>query len=176
MITGDFMAQSDENGFVKRGFFLLGTMAALVGVVLSIIFYKPVQMLPLETRKLPERASEDGWKIRYNATIALLRRGSDDVPWRTVREMLDEPQQLKNCEFDHPDGKKIPDESLARSFAITTLKAVGEWQRMQADAGKKIDGVAALPQIREQVDVLAQSPIPELKVQAEKTRQALGNK
>lgn len=168
------MAQSDENGFVKRGFFLLGGMAALVAVVLSIILYKPSQPLPVDLKNLPDKASEDGWRIRYNATVALLRRGSDEVPWRTVREMLDEKQQLKNCEFQHPDGRTIPDESLARSFVITALKAVSEWQRKQTEAGKKTDANEALPEIRTQVELLAQSPIPELKVQAEKTRQALG--
>src|SRR6266404_2957741 len=93
------MPQPDENGFVKRGFALLGAMALLVAVVLSIIFYKPEQPQPIDTKDLPAHASEPGWKIRYNAAVALMRRGSDQVPWRVVREMLDEKQQLKNSEF-----------------------------------------------------------------------------
>jgi hypothetical protein len=168
------MATSDENGFVKRGFFLLGTMAGLTAIVMAILFYRPEQPLPIESKNLPAKASGDGWKIRYNATIALLRRGSDQVPWPIVREMLDENQQLKNCEYVHDQGRTIPDESLARSFVITALKAVAEWQRKQTEAGKKIDATDALPAIRIQVDELAKSPIPELQIQAEKTRQALG--
>ena len=167
------MTQPDENGFVKRGFYLLGAMALLVAVVLSIIFYKPDQPQPIDTKDLPANASEPGWKIRYNATATLLRRGSDQVSWRVVREMLDEKQQLKNCEFKRPDGSEIPDEFLARSFVITGLKALAEWKRKTAEAGKNNLDEPALAEIRTQVDVLAQSPIPELKRQAEETKLVL---
>jgi hypothetical protein len=166
------MAQSDENGFVKRGFFLLAGMLLLVGVVLGIIFIRPEQPLP-EVVDLPPRPSEAGWKIRYNATVAFLRRGSDRVPWRNVREMLDEKLQLKNSEFVRPDGRTLPDESQARSFVITALKALGEWRRKMAEAGKRIDDIAELRDIRAQVDVLAKSKILQLKKHAEETRLAL---
>ena len=103
------MTQPDENGFVKRGFYLLGGMAALAAVVLFILLYRPEpRAQPFSLPKLPPKASEPGWRIRYNATVALLRRGSDALPWDVVLEMLDEPQQLKNCEITRPDGSVVP--------------------------------------------------------------------
>ena len=159
----------DENGFVKRGFLLLGGMAILVAVVLSIIFYKPDQPAPTEHADLPP-ASSAGWQIRYNATVALLRRGSDKVPWPIVREMLDEKQQLKNSEFDHPNGRKVADEYQARSFVIPALQALAEWKRKTT---VKIADVAAFPEISKQVDALATSPVAGLRTQAEETKLVL---
>lgn len=167
------MPQPDENGFVKRGFYLLGAIALLVAVVLSIIFYKPDQPQPIDAKELPANASKPGWKIRYNAAITLLRRGSDQVPWPIVREMLDEKQQLKNSEFNRPDGRVIPDESQARSFVIATLKALVEWKRQFTDAGKKIADVDVLSAVRTDVELLAKSSIPELHRQAVETQWAL---
>lgn len=167
------MAQSDENGFVKRGIFLLAGMTVLVAVVLSMILYKPAQPLPAQVKDLPAQASAPGCLIRYNATVALLRRGSDNVPWPIVREMLDEKQQLKNSEFAHPEsGRTIPDESQARSFVITGLKAVAQWRRVRGEQGKPAE-IPDRTQFVAELDALAQSPIPELKIQAEKTRQAV---
>lgn len=162
------MSQSDENGFVKRGFLLLGGMTILVAVVLGIIFYKPPQQTPIDVKDLPAKTSSPGWQIRYNATIALLRRGSDQTPWTVVREMLDEKQQLKNCEFPLPDGRTVADEAAARGFVIAALKAVGEWQRKSGQRPPAADVVAA-------IDQLATSEIPELKIQAEKARQTISN-
>ena len=167
------MPQPDENGFVKRGFLLLGIMALLVGAVLSIIFYKPNQTQPIDAKDLPANASEPGWKIRANATITLLRRGSDQVSWRVVREMLDEKQQLKNSEFKLKDGRTVADEHQARSFVITALKALAEWKRKTIEGGKNNVDEPALAEIRTQVDLLTQSPIPELKRQAEETKLVL---
>jgi hypothetical protein len=166
--------QSDDNGFVKRGFYLFGAMALLVAVVLFIIFYNPDRAPPTEFKDLPNRPSAPGWNIRYNATIALLRRGSDQVPWREVREMLDEKQQLKNSEVKRPDGRMLPNESEARRFVIAALRAIADWKRKSAETGKNVDDIAALPAIREQIDQLAKSSIPELNVQAVETRRVLG--
>jgi len=167
------MAEPDDNGFVKRGFYLFGAMALLVAVVLGIIFIKPDQPEPIDVKDLPAHASKPGWKIRYNATITLLRRGSAQVPWSIVREMLDEKQQLKNSEFQRPDGRAVADEAQARSFVIATLKALVEWKRRLAEAGMNIDDVKALSEIRADIEPLAKSPIPELQRHALETQRAL---
>jgi hypothetical protein len=164
--------QPDDNGFVKRGFFLLAGMAILAAVVLSIIFFNPQRVAPGDFKDLPANASGPGWTIRYNAANTLLRRGSDQVPWALVREMLDEKQQLKNSEFQLPDGRTVPNEAQARYFVIAALKSLADWTKQ---SGKSLDDVAA-PEIRSQVDSLANSAIPELRRQATMTRQALEKK
>src|SRR5258705_12959982 len=63
------MPQPDENGFVKRGFYLLGAMTLLAAVVLSIIFLRPDPAGPVNFEALPANASEPGWRIRSNASI-----------------------------------------------------------------------------------------------------------
>src|SRR5262249_5111572 len=109
------MAQ--DTGLVKRGLMLLVAMSALVIVVLTIIFQRAIPAAPpslerpellsaslirtdagfpgavawLDIYKIGEAfPSAEGWKIRYNAAGALARRGSADVPWATLLEMLDE--------------------------------------------------------------------------------------
>ncbi len=165
------MNQPDEAGFVKRGFALLGLMLIIVCGVLAILFYRPGQVPVATVADLPAHPSAPGWQIRYNATATLARRGDDNVPWKIMEEMLDEGQQMRNFVVTLPDGRDIPDEAAARSVVITALKALGEWHRVQA-AAHRTPSPEALSGVYAKVDRLAQSPILELKVQAEKARQS----
>jgi hypothetical protein len=82
--------------------------------------------------KLP---STPGWAVRYNAAIALARRGSQHVPWEVVREMLDEAQQLRNRRVLVQD-RWVIDEVRARQTVLNALKAVVHWhQRVAATPG-----------------------------------------
>ena len=103
----------------------------------------------------------------------LLRRGSEQVPWSVVREMLDEKQQLKNSEFQRPDGRAVADEAQARAFVIASLKALVEWKRRLTEAGMNIGDVKALSEIRADIEPLAKSPIPELQRNALEAQRAL---
>lgn len=166
------MPQPDENGFVKRGFFLLAGMSLLAATVLTIVFYRPEQQRPtVELKDLPSNASEPGWKIRYNAAAALLRRGSDDAPWGVVVEMLDEKQQLKNCEVKRSDGSIVPDQAMARNFVLAGLKALKEWPKKAAEAGH--NDAAVPPDVVAKVDSLLDNPDRELAAFAKKTKQAI---
>ena len=160
----------EDTGFVKRGFLLLGGMTVLVLTVLAIILYRPPQTPPMMPSDLPPE-SAPGWQIRYNATVALARRGSDQVPWKVVREMLSEKQQFKNFPVLLHDGREVPDEAAARATVVTGLKAVAEWHRKHA--GNKPVMTPALQDVYAAVDQLAESPIAELKIQAERTRSVL---
>src|SRR4051812_2735839 len=110
------MAQEDK-GLILRGLGLLALIGVLVAVVLAILFWRtPVEHTrsdpPLEPviglialpnvggfpagvawpalAKLGETCpSAPGWDIRYNAAATLARRGSVNVPWGLLREMLD---------------------------------------------------------------------------------------
>jgi len=72
--------------------------------------------------------SPRGWDVRYNAALALARRGSpkiqDPVPWESLSEMLNEEQQMRNFIVTRPDGREVPDETAARMTVIAALKAI----------------------------------------------------
>jgi hypothetical protein len=119
--------------------------------------------------------SEPGWEVRYNAAATLARRGSAKVPWAIMREMLDEAHQIRMSRLSVPsrmlrlpDGQYTHDEVAARGFTLIALKALATWHEKQPESKR-----TAPPELREiyaLVDQLAQSPHPELKDQAERTR------
>jgi len=199
------MAQEDK-GLILRGFFLLALIGALVTFVLALIFWRtqPITqtaetqpeyfIAPLAapgclgfpshvpwptvfqlSEKLP---SEPGWDVRYNAAATLARRGSVQVPWPLIREMLDEKQQLRNQRIRMPDGKEVYDEVAARAFTSIALKAVATWHSQRPPVIAGIAATAAvmppsLQTVYARVDLLAQSPHKEVQEQAEKTRATL---
>ena len=67
--------------------------------------------------------SPAGWEVRYNATVALARRGSDKVKdegvWDNLTEMLDEGQQLRNFRREAADGKEVSEAGSAHLTVIT---------------------------------------------------------
>ena len=184
------MAQ-DDRGLVLRGFFLLAFIGVLVTGVMAMLFMRP-QSAPPPVAIGPEPLvaslvagvpvgipwgvvhelgetlpSAPGWEIRYNAATTLARRGSAAVPWHRLREMLDEKQQMRNAHVRLPDGTLVIDESAARSNMIGALKAVAAWHENQKDPREASPG---LREIYAMVDQLTESPIAELKAQAEKAR------
>jgi hypothetical protein len=188
------MAQEDK-GLVMRGMFLLAVIGALVMFVAVLLFWRqPVRTVPREEGpehyiaqliappfeafpshvwwptifKLSETLpSEPGWEIRYNAAATLARRGSANVPWPILREMLDEAQQRRNQGVRLPDGQYTYDEVAARAFTLIALRAIATWHEKQQGDGAV---PAGLREIYARVDELAQSPHEEVKAQAEKTR------
>jgi hypothetical protein len=188
------MAHDPDAGLVKRGFILLGVMALLVLTVLFILFQKPAPAAPDTLRAehlawsvaVPGAAypasvswaalvelselvpSPVGWEIRHNAAAALARRGGDNVPWHTFREMLDPQRMAANCREQWQDGQESPELS-ARALVIAGLRAVAEWHAKRRDAGK-LEVPDQLLTVYQIVDRLAESPIPELRDQAQKTQ------
>jgi len=181
---------SDDKGLVLRGFFLLAVIGVIVTVVMSILFMRPQptpqvtiapeNLVPLLVAGCPEGTpygiafamadqlpSTPGWHIRYNAAMTLARRGSAAAPWPVVREMLDESQQMRNARTRLPDGASVIDEAVARAYMIAALKALAAWHEKQ---GAKREAPTELREIYPLVDKLAESPIAELKTQAEKAR------
>src|SRR5688572_29239137 len=108
--------QQQDTGLAQRGLLLLGGMTALVIVVLLIVLRNPDGpskspakrndvVIPVFVAPAPFPAgvawpslvqlsdqlpSAPGWEVRYNAAVALARRGSLKTPWPVVRDMLDE--------------------------------------------------------------------------------------
>lgn len=189
------MAQEDK-GLVLRGIVLLAFVGALATFVLAVIFWRsqppaPVSEPYVETavaalvaptlsafpshvwwpavvqagQNLP---SEPGFEIRYNAAATLARRGSANVPWPLIREMLDENLQRRNHGSRLPDGKYAYDEGAARENIISTLKALAAWHEKQPESHRQPS--PALADVYARVDELAQSSNVALKSQAETTR------
>ena len=192
----EMQPQVQDSGLVKRGFFLLALMVGLVAVVLVILFQRPGAATP-HTLQRPELLaaslvrfdvtfpgsigwstiaqlgeafpSAEGWRIRYNAATTLARRGSDQVPWPIFLEMLDEDRQMRNFRAQLQDGSAVPDEAAARLTVVTALKAIGQWHKKQANGNKEKS--PELAHVYAAVDKLASSPIMEVKMQAENTKQ-----
>jgi hypothetical protein len=110
--------------------------------------------------------SPAGWEVRYNATLALVRRGSphvtDPAVWDSLLEMLDEEQQLKNIPTKLVDDREVADEADARTTVIGALQALQEYHRKQP----KVDLVG----VKEPIEKLTHSPNATVSLQA---RQAL---
>jgi hypothetical protein len=107
-----------------------------------------------------------GLSIRYQAALALLRRGSAQVPLDLVREMLDEQALLENFQLKQPDGKVMPDEATARTTVVATLLALNELHRKQPSRDLTVLDAA--------LEQLAHSPHAPLRSEAQRTRIELG--
>ena len=81
--------------------------------------------------------SSAGWEVRYNATVALARRGSDMVKdegvWDNLTEMLDEEQQMRNFRRANKDGKEVSEAGAAHLTVIAGLQAVNELHKKRPD-------------------------------------------
>lgn len=111
---------------------------------------------------------EPGWQVRYTAVRNLARRGSTQVPWNVFRQLLDEHRQMNNFRIKLNDGKVVADEATARQIIVSGLLALAEWHKLQDPAKTPVPD--DLRQVYQAVDVLAQSPILELRTQAEKAK------
>jgi hypothetical protein len=109
-----------------------------------------------------------GLKIRYNATLALARRGSNKVRLGVLREMLDESQQRENFRLKRKNGEDVPDEATSNLIVVTALRAVSEMHSKVPDRN--------LSELYPAVDELAKSTNVALRSEAEKTLGALGRK
>jgi hypothetical protein len=118
----------------------------------------------------PGPKSPTGWEVRYNAALALARRGSEQVRqpdvWDTLVEMLDEQQQFRNFTAQLRDGRVVPDETAARLTVIGALKAVQELHRQRP--GLDLSG------LREPIAKLAHSASPPVAAEAKQTQLTLG--
>lgn len=161
----------EDRGFVVRGFVMLGLMLVLAMVVLLILFQKPAPTQATDPAGVPLEPSAKGWEVRYNAALALARRGSASAPWETIAEMLDEKQQLRNFRLKIQGGKDLGDEGAARGVVLNALQAVRQWREKQTNP--PVANAGSFELVRTKIDALAAHSVAEVKVQAEKTRQAL---
>jgi hypothetical protein len=106
-----------------------------------------------------------GLKVRYNATVALARRGSPKVRLAMLKEMLDESAQLENFRRKQSNGKEVADEALARQTVVTTLQAIAELHRKVP----QLD----LSELRQAIDRLADSDNVLIRTEVKNTQNIL---
>jgi hypothetical protein len=193
-----------DAGLWQRGLLLFLFVAAIAGTALYVALYRPPappeEANPYQAEALapllvsPQAVfpasvtwaavqqfheclpSSSGWEIRYNAALALARRGSDQVPLDVLREMLDEPKQMHNFRVQLQDGRNAPDETAARRTVLTALEAFVQWHKQMAGEKKFAAENADLQHVYDAVQQLTQSSNLVLRTEAEKARQTLGLK
>jgi hypothetical protein len=109
-----------------------------------------------------------GATIRYNATVALARRGSDKVRLGLLDQMLDETYLSEHLRIRSKDGRDLPDQALVSQTIDAALKAVDELHRTAPQKD--------LSRLYPALDALTQNPSAALKNEAERTLIALGKK
>jgi hypothetical protein len=113
--------------------------------------------------------SPPGWEVRYNAAIALFRRGSNEATQADVLdivlEMFDEDQQRRNFRTKTDDGREYVDETGAATTVIGALQAVTELHRKQPKAD--------LGALKAPIENLTKSTNPTVRVQARQAELAL---
>jgi hypothetical protein len=194
------MPTHQESGLWKRGLVLFALLAALAGVVLYALFGKPGTEVSTETLRvepvvlvvgssaaplpavLPWAGlyqigemlpSTPGWEIRYNATLALARRGSSHVRLDVLREMLDENRQMRNFRTHLQDGRNVPDDAAARRTVVNALQAFRDWHQHK-DAVKAVGkDHPDLQLIYAAIDTLAKDANPVVRAEARNTQLVL---
>jgi len=115
--------------------------------------------------------STPGWEVRYNAAIALARRGSpsvfDNRVKESILEMLDEDQQMRNFR-ETIDGKEITDAGKAQLTVITAVQALADLHSRKPEVD--------LSPFKPAIDKLVNSPSLAVSTEAKKTQLLLASK
>jgi hypothetical protein len=106
-----------------------------------------------------------GAEIRYNATIALARRGSNRVRMGLLEEMLDESSLQETFRVILKSGQEAPDDATVWLTLTSALSAVAELHRQDPH----LDLSPLLPKI----NALAEHPNSRLRTEAQTTQSAL---
>jgi len=201
-----------DSGLWKRGVVLLILVGAISAAALFFVLRLPsvnpsaekpmcndIHKLTLATSFAPFPASVDwgllyhmsktepspkGWEIRYNAALALARKGNPDLPLDIMREMLDERRQKLNFTVCSRYLRQTEDEALARRTVYNALQAFMKWYK-QPQTPKKFDAEnaelekkynAELEQTYDAVAQLSQSSNQTIRTEAQKALKLIGRK
>jgi hypothetical protein len=151
----------------RTGLLLAGLVALLVVVGIVGWWQQAQQSQPIAPAPtaLPSPA---GWEIRYNATIALARRGSQQTRLDLLAEMLDEDQLRHNFRVQRPDGGMVPNEAMVQQTVLAALAALVELHRKNPELD--------LSELDAPLLKLENSRHLAVRTEAEKTRLLLGKK
>jgi hypothetical protein len=158
-----------RENFISRLGLILGCLVGVVVIGITVYAWlQGVQQASPEPPSGSVQRSSPGWEIRYNATVALARRGSSLVSDRlpVLAEMIDEEQQRHNFRTKTNDGREVPNDAEAAQTVVVGLRAIGELR----DRRPELDLSMLYPAINK----LAESPNAALRTEARKTKLALG--
>ncbi len=169
-----------QQSWMARYGLLLGGLVALVALVAIPLLLRQLSGTTPTAVATNVEPSKPGWEIRYNATLALARRGSDKVKQRldVFEEMLNEEQQLRNftklpADRHRPDEparrEVVTDAAGAYTTVLTALKALVDCYHQNP----KLNLCREDPKLDEALDRLAHSSNPAVRSEVERTRQEL---
>jgi hypothetical protein len=192
------MAQ--DSGLAYRGLLLLGMMLILVTLVGFVLFRRP-ETPPVQNATHRELAAlgvaapgtgfpasigwgalgtlgeilpdSAGWLVRYNATVALARLGTEAVPFDVMSEMLDEKLQMRNWRFVTADGKVFVDEQAAQRTMLGALEALEEWHKHKQAVDTVGKDNPGLQRVYAAVDRLTHSPSTDIQQRAESVKKKI---
>jgi hypothetical protein len=153
-----------ESWVSRHGTTLIAFGAALVLGIVALVLWRP-GWTSRPAAPVGE-ASGPGWKIRYDATIALARRGSDKTPIDTLEQMLDESKQRANFRVKQENGQEIVDEDGMSSMLDATLDAIAVFHEKRKDA-------KAAAQLKPAIEKLTESNNPGVREKAKDVLQKL---
>lgn len=114
----------------------------------------------------PPFTRDPGARVRYNAAIALARRGSDQAPLGLLKEMLDESAQLEQHRVRRrKENREEADQATAQQTVQTALRAVAELRRRNPTIN--------LTDLESSLAKLRSSTHPGIRLEAERTTKAL---
>src|ERR1051326_2009013 len=119
-----------ESWLSRHGTTLIAVGAAMVLGIVALVLWRPGW-----SSRAPApigHADAPGGKIRYNAKIALARRGKlDEKAVDNLKDMLDEEMQRANFRVKQADGQETVDEQGMDSMLAAALDAIAAYHEKQ---------------------------------------------
>jgi hypothetical protein len=159
-----------RDGLLSKIGLALGCLVAVVLIlVVALGYINRSREETLSGSTEVEQRRDPGWEIRYTATAALARRGSDLVKDRldVLAEMLDEEKQQQNFRANLKKGREVPNEAEVVQALTRNLQAVAELHRRNP----RVDLAPLVPAI----DKLTQHSNITLRTEALRTKNVLEN-
>ncbi len=122
-----------QGGFWSRHGVTVIALAAALAIVAVVVWLWNGTTTTVQAMSDNTNRSSPGWEIRYNATLALARRSSQETPLSELQEMLDEEKQLRNFESRTQSGLVSVDEQGARTTVLKALEGVASLHQKQPD-------------------------------------------
>jgi hypothetical protein len=154
-----------RNDWLSKSGLLLAVVVAGVG---GVVFLGWWNRAAAPAASPTGAGSAPGWEVRYNATLALARRGSDKLRLDVMEEMLDQDRQMQNFRTRPKNGPETIDERGACEAIVGALDRLVELHRQRPELD--------LSEVYPAVETLRRSPNPAVRARAERTLIALGKK
>ena len=188
---------------VVRGLLLLGMMLVIVTMVWVVLMRSQGEMptpdtshpevialaIPNPVGLFPDQVnwgvlvalsenlpSSPGWQVRYNATLALARLGSGNLPFDVLSEMLDEHRQKRNFRMKVADGAFLADDYAAHRTILNALKATEDWHKHPEALKVVAANQSQLDRVYAAIDKLVESKNDAVREEAQRVKKSIRSK